>query len=469
MALATTYAKGSRTGAAQQAYEEDVYKPKQEYTVSGRPVTQAAQDALGPATGGQTYSSYNYGNNVTTSKINSDGTIAGVDTRPFEKTITYGANGEVITKESPLSTTIQKPVTKVTEATTKDGRVYIFEGDNWLEYAAANGLDPNSLATALSYPNYVDSKEVNRYLGDQAAMYGVNLSNPNPNSGVVYSQNQGASVIPNYSAAGGTASAESVLGYAPGAYKSFDAEGWFNDAKDSNRESVESQRSASNAAFDYNLANTNDTYDKNAQNAYILSTISNKKAADQMRESGIKSGMTESSLLRGQLNFENAYNENEANRAAAIREIEMQRAQANAEFDAQIAAYEADAALTYMQIAQQENAAANEYAYKNYWAQQEQNNIDREFAYMQEQDELDRQAKAAGTGSEPEDNPVKSYNKEKYNKIMANVMDKNEWNTRRSSYQLTGQGSKEVANFANYEEYYNAYSKYAMEEAEVKK
>lgn len=403
MALVTISAKGSKPGAAQQAYEEDVYKPKQEYTVSGRPVTQAAQEALGPASNGQTYSSYNYGNNVTTKKVNSDGTLAGVDTRPFEKTVTYGANGEVITRESPLATTIQKPVTKETTVTTKDGRTYTFEGDNWLTYAAENGLDPNNIATALSYPSYVDANEANRFLNEQYAIYGIDPKNPNPNNGLVYTQQQGAGVIPGYStsATGGTNTAQGVLGYMPGAYKSFDAEGWFNQAKESNRDSVEAQRDQANAAFDYNIANTNETFDKNAQNAYILSTISNKKAADQMRESGIKSGMTETSLLRGQLNFENAYNENEANRAAAIREIEAQRAQMNAELDAQRAAYEADAAISYAQMAQQENAAANQYAFDSYWRGQEQANIDREWAYQLEQDKKEEEAARVAPGYDP--------------------------------------------------------------------
>ena len=140
MALATIYAAGSKnTNNAQKAYED--YVQEKAHTVSGKPVTEAAQQALGPATKGQTFSSNYYDGNVTTKKYNADGTIAGTDVRPYEQTINKQSDGTIVTQQSPLSVTYKAPTKKITTVTKNNGEVYTFEGDDWVKYANDNGLD----------------------------------------------------------------------------------------------------------------------------------------------------------------------------------------------------------------------------------------------------------------------------------------------------------------------------------------
>ena len=109
-----------------------------------------------------------YNGMVTTTTVDSSGRVVSKETTPYEKTSYTREDGAIVTQESPLSTTVKKPVTTTTTATTKDGQTYTFEGDNWINYANANGLDVGSLATAISYPSYVDANEANRFLNEQA-------------------------------------------------------------------------------------------------------------------------------------------------------------------------------------------------------------------------------------------------------------------------------------------------------------
>lgn len=58
---------------------------------------------------------------------------------------------------------------------------------------------------------------------------------------------------------------------------------------------------------------------------------------------------------------------------------------------------------------------------------------------------------------------IKYLTDNKLHGAAANLMDSSEWNTRRSSYQITGQGSSAVKNYSTYGEYVQAYVKYALE------
>ena len=196
MALATIYAAGSKnTNNAQKAYED--YVQEKAHTVSGKPVTEAAQQALGPATTGQTYSSNYYDGNVTTKKYNADGTIAGTDVRPYEQTVNKQSDGTIVTQQSPLVTTYKAPTKRLTTVTKNNGEVYTFEGDNWVKYANDNGIDVGGVSTAITYPDYVDAKEANRYINEMGGIYGVTPGAPVGN-GNVYSKRQGLSKIPDY-------------------------------------------------------------------------------------------------------------------------------------------------------------------------------------------------------------------------------------------------------------------------------
>lgn len=298
-------------------------------------------------------------------------------------TYSYSTNkGSTDTTKNGISTVTYKPTTKTTTATTKDGKTYTFEGDNWYTYANANGLDAGSLASAISYPSYVDSKEANRYINEQADRYGVSLNTPTTAYESVvsqeYAKNNGT--IPDYStpfasaAAGQTqangtttlSDALSAYGITMPTYQTFDYSGYYDDAATAYKDSVEAQRAAAIKALEEQITSANQQYDKNAQDAYIANYIANKATQQQLKESGIKGGLTESSLLRGNANFENAYNTNEIERANALRELALAQNQTNAQYDADINAYLAQLKLAEAEAAQNELAGINSFNWNQY-------------------------------------------------------------------------------------------------------
>ena len=416
MALATIYAAGSKnTNNAQKAYED--YVQEKAHTVSGKPVTEAAQQALGPATTGQTYSSNYYDGNVTTKKYNANGTIAGTDVRPYKSTTTTQPDGTVVSKYSPLATTYKAPTKRLTTVTKNNGEVYTFEGDNWVKYANDNGIDVGGVSTAITYPDYVDAKEANRYINEMGSIYGVTPGAPVGN-GNVYSKSQGLSKIPDYdmpyasAATGQTPTSQAYFeglgvnvnapagttgnvnldylnnatgGIKPGGYQPFDWTAYITDAMSSYNDSIEAQRQASNAKFADAMNKINNNYDQSAQEAYIVNYIANRALQDSLKESGIKGGASETSLMRGQANFENAYNENERARINALAEIQLQEALTEAGYTSQQAEMMSNMILQGAQFAQAENAAMNDYNWNAYMAEQNQANADREYALKLEQ------------------------------------------------------------------------------------
>lgn len=288
-------------------------------------------------------------------------------------------------QESGLATVTYKPTTKQTTATTKDGKSYTFDGDNWVDYAKNNGLDVGSLATAISYPSYVDSKEANRFINEQADRYGVSLNTPMGAYESAISKEYASknNSIPDYSSpfASATAgqtqvdndltsglnnSALAAYGISAPEYQGFDYSGYYDKAAQSYQNSVETQRLAAIKALEEAAKTTNQQYDDAAQQAYLANYFANKATGRQLKESGIKGGLTESSLLAGNANFENAYNQNEAARIAALRENALQQSQTNAQYDADINAYLAQLALSEAQAAQNEIANINSFNYNNY-------------------------------------------------------------------------------------------------------
>ena len=139
----------------------------------------------------------------------------------------------------------------------------------------------------------------------------------------------------------------------------------------------------------------NNNYDQSAQEAYVVNYIANKALQDSLKESGIKGGASESSLMRGQANFENAYNENERARINALAEIELQAALTEAGYTSQQAEMMANMILQGAQFAQAENAAMNDYNWNAYIAGQNQANADREFNLQLQQYEDGREMEMA--------------------------------------------------------------------------
>lgn len=76
-----------------------------------------------------------------------------------------------------------KKSSKTTTAYTKDGKIYTFEGDNWVNYAKDNGITAG-LSRAITYPSYVTANEANRFLNENAAAYGVNVPGGDAGKGV---------------------------------------------------------------------------------------------------------------------------------------------------------------------------------------------------------------------------------------------------------------------------------------------
>ena len=239
--------------------------------------------------------SYTNNGMTTTSTYDENGRLLNRETKPYEQTSYVRDDGATVVKESPIGTTVFKPTTKETTATTKDGKSYTFEGDNWINYANANGLDPNSLATAISYPSYVDAKEANRFLNEQADRYGVNLSNPLGAYEEAVTKDYAIqnNLIPDYNTPFASAAAgqtetnydfgalnnqnyynsmnnmttqlplmtgtnnsninnivSNLGGNNLGGYQGFDYKTYFDDATKSYRDSVEAQRAASQAQYD---------------------------------------------------------------------------------------------------------------------------------------------------------------------------------------------------------------------------
>jgi len=417
------------------------------------PIYGKSGNIIGYQTSGSRAGSSNYYNyDESGNKVVNAAPSTNKSNTPAVGTTWQNENGVVYTQEKPWSVTYSKPKTQKTTATTKDGQSYTFEGNNWVDYANKNGLDVGSLATAITYPGYVDATEANRFLNEQADRYGVDLNNPigayedavnweyaiNNNlipdyntpfasaaagqtetnydidalnrldqayldamgSSIKIPMAQGGNVLGAGSLNIGTNNSninnivESLGGTSPGTYQGFDYKAYFDEALKKYEDSLEAQRLASKTQFDEARALTNDEYSKAAQQAYIANRLANKKTQEQLLESGIKSGLTESSLMQGNANFENAYNQNELARIAAMRDIDMQNAVADANYSSQLASYIGNLLLQEAQMGQSENAAANEYAWNQYMAYLNQANADREYALQLQQLEYDRQQDA---------------------------------------------------------------------------
>ncbi len=385
--------------------------------------------------------SYTYNGMTTTKTIDKNGKVISEETKPYEQTVVNNSDGSTTTQVSPFSKVTKKPTTKTTTATTKDGQTYTFEGDNWIDYANKKGLDVGSLAIALSYPSYVDAKEAGRFLYEQADRYGVDMNNPIGayEDAVNWEYAINNNLIPDYNTPFASAAAGQTqtnydlealkkldqayldaigsgikipgvntgtsntninniveqLGWtSPGTYQGFDYKSYFDEAVKIYKDSLEAQRQASDAQFEAAEEATNEQYSKAAQQAYIANKLANNLTQQQLRESGIKSGLTESSLIQGNANFENAYNQNELARIAAMRDIGMQKAVTDAGYSSQLAQYIGNLLLEEAQMGQSENAAANEY-YMNQLAMAiDKANADRQYALQLQQMEYDREKDA---------------------------------------------------------------------------
>lgn len=114
---------------------------------------------------------------------NPDGTFSQSFNRDGETvTWTQDANGMLLNETRVPGTTpgLRESNTESNRTTTytfNDGQTYTGTETNWEDAARAAG-NTSGLRRAISYPNYVDNNEAERYLNEMANYYGVDLNNP---------------------------------------------------------------------------------------------------------------------------------------------------------------------------------------------------------------------------------------------------------------------------------------------------
>lgn len=337
--------------------------------------------------------SYTKGGYTTTKVIDANGKVLEESTTPYVKISDTSDDGVTITQESPMSISIKEPVKKATTYTFNDGQEYTGYETNWEDAAKKTG-NTSGLKGAITYPDYVDNNEAWRYLNEMADTYGVELDKPVGGS-VTYSKDDGVNIIPDYNAPFGQPSFKvGDLGTgANGAnsYRGFDYRPYYDSARENAYKKYETDRQYADMYYDSLAENEDEDYVKRQQQAYLANYFANKKAQDALLENGIKGGLAETSILKGEANFENNYNENFGEHIEYLRNIEQQRAKAYAEMTEKLNEYFAQLDLKEAEMMQEENENYNDYALKAYMAQIEKQEAERERAFKAQQAEAERQ------------------------------------------------------------------------------
>ena len=319
--------------------------------------------------GTKTYS-YTSGGMVTTTTVDENGIVLSKETKPFEKTSYTRDDGAVVTQESPLSKAVDKGTGKVTTYTFNDGEQYTGKETNWLDAQAKTG-NTSGLATAISYPDYVDSNEAWRFLNEQADMYGVNLNNPNPTTNA-YTKEEGVNIIPNFSLNGGNAVNPTV---SASAKSNFDLGSYFDSAKNNISKSFQASKNVADEYYNSLSADEKEAYKKRQQEAYIANRLGTKKTMDSLMEQGVKGGLTESSLIKSQADFENNYNANLSDHVSNLTNIERERAKAYAQLESELNKYFAQIDMEEAEAMERQYEYENDYALDAYLAQLEREEL----------------------------------------------------------------------------------------------
>ncbi len=355
--------------------------------------------------------SYTYNGMTTTKTIDENGRVLAENTVPYAKESYLTDEGVTVTKESPLSVTIKEPVKRVTTYTFKDGQEYTGYETDWREAAEKTG-NTSGLSSAISYPDYVDKNESWRYLNEMADTYGVDITRP-VGSEQVYTKEEGVDMIPDYKAPfgrpsytassddsgtvikGGLASGD--ISYA-GGYKGFDYGSYFDNARDNAYKKHEANKKDADMYYDSLKKDEADQYERKQKEAYLSNYFANKKAQEALLENGIKGGLAQSSIIKGQAGFENRYNDNLSEHMDNLNDIEAQRAKAYADIEARLDEYFSQIDLKEAEMAQEETRNYNEYALKAYLAQidREEAEREREFKAQQAREEREHEMEMKG-------------------------------------------------------------------------
>lgn len=340
---------------------------------------------------------------------NSDGTY----TQRFNRdgnteTWIQDANGKLISKNVTKGETAGLATSNTTGNKNytynfNDGGSYTGKESNW-EDAARKAGNVSGLRSSLSYPDYVDYNEADRYLKEMAGKYNMNLNNPNGNTGRTYTKEEAlaAGLVPGFDAPSAATDVSTGNGSSyPATGNGVNAPGFIGLSYDdllnmySNAYSAPTSAAMSMAntvqqKFANAQADTDAYYDKLNKDAYVAKKIAELNMPQQMQAAGLTGGLTESSLLQNEADYRNAYQANQLQRQKDIRDIQQNEAEYLGNLNTQIAQYEAQARTAAASAYQDMINAQNNYNLTMAQMAQSQNQWEREMLMKQAEAEYNR-------------------------------------------------------------------------------
>ena len=340
---------------------------------------------------------------------NSDGTY----TQRFNRdgnteTWIQDANGKLISKSVTKGETAGLATSNTTGNKNyrydfNDGSSYTGKESNW-EDAARKAGNVSGLRNSLSYPDYVDYNEADRYLKEMAGKYNMNLNNPNGNTGKTYTKEEAlaAGLVPgfdapsaatdvstrngsSYSATGNGVNAPGFIGLS---YD--DLLNMYSNAYSAPTSAAMSMANTVQQKFANAQADANAYYDKLNKDAYVAKKMAELNLPQQMQAAGITGGLTESSLLQNEADYRNAYQTNQLQRQKDIRDIQQNEAEYLGNLNTQIAQYEAQARTAAASAYQDMINAQNNYNLTMAQMAQSQNRWEREMLMKQAEAEYNK-------------------------------------------------------------------------------
>ena len=340
---------------------------------------------------------------------NSDGTY----TQRFNRdgnteTWIQDANGKLISKSVTKGETTGLATSNTTGNKNyrydfNDGGSYTGKESNW-EDAARKAGNVSGLRSSLSYPDYVDYNEADRYLKEMAGKYNMNLNNPNGNTDRTYTKEEAlaAGLVPGFDAPSaatdvntGNGSSYLTTGNginAPGfiGLSYDDLLNMYSNAYSAPTSAAMSMANTVQQKFANAQADTDAYYDKLNKDAYVAKKMAELNLPQQMQAAGITGGLTESSLLQNEADYRNAYQTNQLQRQKDIRDIQQNEAEYLGDLNAQIAQYEAQARTSAASAYQDMINAQNNYNLTIAQMAQSQNQWEREMLMKQAEAEYNK-------------------------------------------------------------------------------
>ena len=334
-----------------------------------------------------------------TQRFNRDGNtetwIQDANGKPISKSVTKGETAGLATSNTTGNKNYRYDF--------NDGSSYTGKESNW-EDAARKAGNVSGLRSSLSYPDYVDYNEADRYLKEMAGKYNMNLNNPNGNTGRTYTKEEAlaAGLVPGFDAPSaatdvstGNSSSYLTTGNginAPGfiGLSYDDLLNMYSNAYSAPTSAAMSMANTVQQKFANAQADTDAYYDKLNKDAYVAKKMAELNLPQQMQAAGITGGLTESSLLQNEADYRNAYQTNQLQRQKDIRDIQQNEAEYLGNLNAQIAQYEAQARTAAASAYQDMINAQNNYNLTIAQMTQSQNQWEREMLMKQAEAEYNK-------------------------------------------------------------------------------